>query len=308
MIQGASAGTVDPRGVEELIHEIAASFRAEPINFMESGDLEGEARYLFHHLHGYVRTVNDILLRSAGRDRGSISILEIGPFFGVVAIALAELGFEVTVVDIEEFLENDRVQDRFRRHGVRFESCNLRDSQLPFPAERFDFVLMCETLEHFDFNPLPSLKEIHRVLNSDGLLYVTVPNQAEFSQRIKLLAGESIHNPIEDFFEQLKPNSTMIVGLHWREYTASEMKEMLERVDLQVVEQRYEMGYNWPSPPLTLKRRLKRYAWRILNRPLVRRAIVRLMFDAGFDPSLQEIQITLATKPRRSDAGATEPA
>jgi SAM-dependent methyltransferase len=308
MTQAAPARRIDSRGVDRLISEIVDGFREEPIDFMGSGDVEGEGRYLFHHSFSYARTVRDILSRSAGRDRESISILEIGPFFGVVAIALAELGFEVSVVDIEEFLANERIQDRFHRHGVRFESCNLRDSSLPFPAERFDFVLMCETLEHFDFNPLPALNEIHRVLKADGLLYVTVPNQAELKQRVKLLGGESIHNPIGDFFEQMKPNSTMIVGLHWREYTASEMKEMLERIDLDVVEQRYEMGYDWPAPPMTLKRRLKRYVWRILNRPSIRRAIVRLMFDAGFDPSLQEIQITMATKPRSARGRPTESA
>jgi SAM-dependent methyltransferase len=96
---------------------------------------------------------------------------------------------------------------------------------------------MCETLEHLNFNPLPALQEINRILKDDGLLYLTTPNMASLKNRLALLRGRSIHNSIRDYFAQLDKNDNMIVGLHWREYTAEEVKEMLERLGFEVVNQ-----------------------------------------------------------------------
>lgn len=52
--------------------------------------------------------------------------------------------------------------------------------QLPFPEQRFDLVVSNSTLDHFEkFDDLLlSLRELHRVLQSDGQLLITLDNAA----------------------------------------------------------------------------------------------------------------------------------
>jgi len=94
---------------------------------------------------------------------------------------------------------------------------------------------MCEVIEHLNFNPLPVLKEINRILHKDGFLYIGMPNQARILNRIRLLLGKSIHDSIDHYFRQLDKNDNMIVGLHWREYTLDETVEMTERLGFRTV-------------------------------------------------------------------------
>jgi hypothetical protein len=61
-----------------------------------------------------------------------------------------------------------------------------------------------------------------------------MPNQASITNRINLLRGKSIHNPVQHFFSQLDKSKNMIVGLHWREYTLSETIEILGKMGFQI--------------------------------------------------------------------------
>ncbi|MDX6559891.1 MAG: hypothetical protein QOF72_2940 [Blastocatellia bacterium] len=286
--------------IAELIEEIVSSYKENPVNISGGGDIEGEWRYLTGLKYTFVRTVRDISERFKGSDPSSVRILEIGPFLGVTSIALARLGFDVTVTELEEFLAGPALPNRFKKHGIKFFPCNLRSYHLPFTDEEFDLVIMCEILEHLNFNPLPLLKEINRVLRRKGLLYLTVPNHVALQHRLEQIEGRSIHNPIEDYVFQLVPNSTMTVGLHWREYTADEIKEMLEKVSLKVIKQRFDMQYEWTTPR-GFRRIVKKAVWSFFNRSVVKKFILTCMFDSGFDPSLKACTIALAVKEKPSE-------
>jgi hypothetical protein len=51
--------------------------------------------------------------------------------------------------------------------------------------------------------------------------------------------GETIHNPIADFFEQLRPDGLMSVGLHWREYAKAEVELLISALGFQILSSRY---------------------------------------------------------------------
>jgi SAM-dependent methyltransferase len=155
-------------------------------------------------------------------------VLEIGSFLGVLCFALRKVGFQVTAQDIPEFQNNPRLQERYRRAGIECVGANLKRRHFPYPDAHFDFVIMCETLEHLNFNPLPAIKEINRVMKPGGLLYLTVPNQLSAGNRLKLLRGETIQASVGQFYEQLDLSLNMIVGLHWREYSKADLFALLE--------------------------------------------------------------------------------
>jgi len=134
-------------------------------------------------------------------------------------------------------------------------------------------------------------------MKPDGLFYLTLPNIASLENRMKLLQGKSIHDPIEAFFTNLSPHNHDIVGLHWREYTADETKEMLERMDFEVIKQEYGTFYSKSNASkISSKRVIKKLISIILNLKPVKRAIYSCIFDPDLDPSLKETQVIFALK------------
>ncbi len=229
---------VDPQKVlGTLINEL----KANPLDLLSIGDKTGEAAYLEHARCSYLRTLRDVIQIADGGtfEHKNIRVLEIGAFLGVVSCVLARLGFIVTAHDIPEFMGNERLANRYHADGVTTITANLRNYSIPVDSAAFDLVIMCETLEHLNFNPLPVLSEINRVLTTGGHLYLSLPNQASLVNRGKLMLGKSIHNPVKDFAEQLDRTTNMIVGIHWREYTGAELEELVGRSGFSITSHQY---------------------------------------------------------------------
>lgn len=212
-----------------LVQEAIDEHRAQPVDLLGIGDAGGEQAYLSVSRESYVRTVRDVDGLFRGRRDGR-SILEIGAFLGPVSVALRKAGYGVSALDIPEFHASERLRALYERHSIPFAGLNLRRAELPYAAESFDAVLLCEVMEHWNFNPLPVLREVNRVLKPGGYVYIGMPNQASIVSRVKLLLGRSVHNPVDDFFRQLDRGSNMIVGLHWREYTQAEALQLIGRM------------------------------------------------------------------------------
>ncbi len=218
-----------------LVQEAIDEHRVSPVDLLGIGDAEGEYAYLKLARESYVRTVRDVdSLFRAGRD--GRNILEIGSFLGPVSVALRKLGYGVSALDIPEFQASERLRALYARHGIPFDGLNLRQAALPYEAQSFDAVVFCEVMEHWNFNPLPVLQEVNRVLKTGGYVYIGMPNQANIANRVSLLLGHSVHNPVGDFFKQLDRGSNMIVGLHWREYTQEEALQLLERMGFETAD------------------------------------------------------------------------
>lgn len=212
-----------------LVQEAIDEHRAHPVDLLGIGDADGEQAYLNVSRDSYVRTVRDVDgLFGAGRD--GRTILEIGSFLGPVSVALRKAGYGVCALDIPEFHASERLRALYQRHAIPFAGLNLRRAALPYADQSFDAVVFCEVMEHWNFNPLPVLHEVNRVLKPGGYVYIGMPNQASIVSRVKLLLGRSVHNPVDDFFKQLDRGSNMIVGLHWREYTQAEALQLIGRM------------------------------------------------------------------------------
>jgi SAM-dependent methyltransferase len=89
---------------------------------------------------------------------------------------------------------------------------------------------MCEVLEHLNFNPLPLLKEINRIGKPGSIFYLSLPNFARMKNRTSILRGEGVGIEVHSLFTQLDPRNPEIANGHWREYTAPEIREILERL------------------------------------------------------------------------------
>ncbi len=238
--------------VDQSIHDIGTF----DLVSKDSAKASSPTPYLAAHRHEYIRTVQDII-QTAGSANGK-KILEIGAFFGVVSVSLAKLGYDVTAADIPEYIELDEPRRRYDSLNVATVGLRLEDFRLPFPDESFDAVIMCEVLEHLNFNPLPLIKEINRVCKTSGVFYLSLPNQASIYNRLALLRGNSIQVSVDDFFGQL--TTDVIVNGHWREYTAADIRTMLTKLGF-ILPKHYYFSYGETLPVKSLRALLARVVY-----------------------------------------------
>lgn len=238
----------------KLIQDEIKAHQNSPIKML--GDSSGGAKYMDQNKDSYIRTVRDISNLWKDRQKNR-KILEIGSFLGVVSIALKKMGYDVFAADIPEYYQLPHLRSLYERNGIQFSGINLRNHQLPYENECFDAVILCEVIEHLNFNPLPVLREINRVVKKDGFIYIGMPNQSHIIKRLQLLRGKSIHNPIDHYFKQLDRNDNVIVGLHWREYTLSETIQMIEAMGFHAVNSYYCKNLSRATEPNLVKMLIK---------------------------------------------------
>ena len=263
--------------VDQAIHELGTF---DLIVDDSEGGSAPPSTYLLRHRHEYVRTVADILHHRPPQG-DPVKVMELGAFFGTVCLALSSLGYDVTACDIPEYIEMPEQIARYARHGVKTKGVRLQDFRMPFEDESFDVVIMCEVLEHLNFNPLPLLKEINRILKPGGIFYLSLPNYANIRNRMKVLKGGAPGIDPGFFYEQLRPGGQMIVYGHWREYTGPEVRALLEPLGFRI-ERQYYFGLSELQKGGGLKKMLARAIYSRL-------------------PALKENQTTIAIREKRTD-------
>jgi len=129
---------------------------------------------------GWLRIVRRILLwpdktlrELKGRHplpwRGEGKVLDVGCGVGGHLKTLQDQGWEPYGIEISEVAA---------AHARKLVTENIHTGTLesaPFPPQSFDLILMSHSLEHLP-SPVAALRLVHRLLNGDGLLVVSVPN------------------------------------------------------------------------------------------------------------------------------------
>lgn len=105
------------------------------------------------------------------------SLLDIGMARGGSMQVARDLGWtEIHGIDCNETFLREL---ELRQFHVRVADAHA----LPYPAGRFDAVLMSHVLEHLD-SPPRALAEVYRVLNPGGVAVITVPNASYWRARL----------------------------------------------------------------------------------------------------------------------------
>ena len=233
------------------------------IDFFCTGETASEDNYIVTMYDYYYMCLCEILdLFPQEAKRRETKVLEIGSFYGIFSLSLKQMGFQVTVQDIPEFNNHPKIQERYHNAGIICDSLNLNDIIQPYDDQQFDIIVMCEVIEHLNFNPLPVLTELSRVMKPSGLFYVTTPNQTSLSKRFSFVCGKSIHHPIEYFVWQNLGNTTMIIGIHWREYTKAELYEIMSKIGMQVIKHSFGK-FNLAEHPNFIRKLLLRNLYSI---------------------------------------------
>jgi len=118
-------------------------------------------------------------------------VLDVACGNGVLTFKISERGSQVHGVDLSEDAIKSAIN--FARHkdlNCEFKVGDAHD--LPYPDEYFDKIVCSSSLEHFT-DDIKALKEMHRVLKSNGRVFLTTdsfnyPISKELKEKHKKLA------------------------------------------------------------------------------------------------------------------------
>jgi len=120
--------------------------------------------------------------------------------------------------EIEQTLESPEYGETYTFRCTCFDA---EKERFPYDDNTFDLVTWCEVIEHLTENPVHTLAEIHRVLKPGGALVLSTPNASRADSIANFLAGRNIYDPYH-------LGAPLKGSRHSREYTYSELKELLE--------------------------------------------------------------------------------
>lgn len=187
-------------------------------------EVEEKIRW-FDHASPYFTSLRpnfvDDLMRIRGLHREG-PILEIGGYPFYFSMCLQRLGVDLTIVD----LAPQRAHDLIREHSLNVVSCDIERDSLPFENYSVATIALCATFEHLRVDPFFALEEMRRVLQPNGLLYLTTPNLYRLGNVVKFALGHGLaFDPIREYG---KLRTVGHMG-HVREYTASEVRRFLTK-------------------------------------------------------------------------------
>jgi SAM-dependent methyltransferase len=167
-------------------------------------------------------------------------ILEMGAYLQITPALKSKLGYgEVRGCYFGPAGESNRrtvTSEAGEEFTCEIDLFNAESDPFPYQNEHFKTVLCCELLEHLPTDPMHMMAEIHRVLQPGGYLVLTTPNIASVRSIAAVLQG--FHPQL--FSTYLRPKDGETDARHHREYTTTEIRQLLENSGFEVT--RLETG------------------------------------------------------------------
>lgn len=222
--------TIPPEQVTATFEEVSRVTSGLALGFENARNYNAE--FGFTHL----RTCLDVARLGRG-----LRVLEVGVFTGVVSATLSRLGCRVSATDVP-FVVADPALARFlKQENVTCDPVNLATTRLPHADGSFDVIIFHSVLTHLNVNPIPIVRDFHRLLAPGGAVYCNTPNLLCAKNVWRMVSGKGYLDPIDRLEMNLNPGSGMEVGLHWREWTKAELIDLFEYCGFAVEGHRFEV-------------------------------------------------------------------
>lgn len=178
-------------------------------------------------------------------DRGGHRLLDIGCGDGTLGYFAKEKYKEVYGVDIVE-----GALEIARKRGLTTIRVNLNEEKLPFDEQFFDTVTCLDVIEHI-FDPRNLIKEISRVLKTEGIAIISSPNTRHLSRVLSLL--------VKGRFPKTSGDEEGYDGGHIHYFTYKDLEALLEQNGFEVLGKYGVFGKNFlkefRSPGIVIKAR-----------------------------------------------------
>lgn len=201
------------------------------IDLIENDKTQTWARnYLYGHIDHYNGILNQ--LTKALKINHGERILEVGGVPGQLTSYIFKKDFHIDMVDINPF----RIKGILDRYSIEAFKVDIEKEDLPIQDKVYDLVLFNEVFEHLHINPLRIIIEINRVLKSDGILLMSVPNINPL-MRWEFLFGKDYNDNLKKEFAKIENIGHM--G-HFRLYSESEIITILNDFDFEIIETTFQ--------------------------------------------------------------------
>ena len=177
-------------------------------------------------------------------------VCDVGGFWGVLAVTLGTLGFEVTMTESLGYY-GGAFDPLFR--AIEARGITVVDYDPFVPDQRldasFDAVTVMAVIEHYPHSLQPFLANVRGLLDPGGIVHIEVPNIAYWPKRVAFLQGRT---PLADA-RVIYASAIPFVG-HHHEYTMDELRAVASLAGLEVLGNDH---YNYSLAP-SWERRLRR--------------------------------------------------
>ena len=166
----------------------------------------------------------DLARRMAGQIPAGGSVLEVAPGPGYFCIELAKLGsYQITGLDISHTMVS-LAQKKAAEVGVKADFKQGSASNIPFPAESFDFLLCRAAFKNFA-KPVEALNEMCRVLKPGGRGVLIDLKRNASPEEIRRSIDEMKLSWLNRLFTKLVYRTALIKSA----YTREEFEQMLSQ-------------------------------------------------------------------------------
>jgi hypothetical protein len=215
---------------------------------------------------------------AGGLTSGTPRALDAGGFLAAFPLALSRLGFDATLSETFSYYGGafDELRAYVEANGVTVWDLDLTQPDAA-PDASFQLVTNMAMIEHLPDSPRPLMDNLGALMAQDGRLIVEVPNIAYLPRRLQALRGNSVHPPLADLLESEPP----YLG-HHREYTAAELRQLLEATGFRV-ERLVHFNYSWDiqGPPWVRLRSKLLYEWPMRRVPALREVLLACAVPAA---------------------------
>ena len=168
-------------------------------------DLNGPLRTLHHINPARLEFINQhVALNKA-------HVLDVGCGGGVLTESMAKLGAIVTGIDAEPSAISEAQHHALKSNlNINYQATPIEE----FPDQRFDVITCMELLEHIE-NPQVLLAHCKRLLNPQGLLFLSTINRTLKAYLGAIVAAEYVLNLLpkqtHDYHKFLKPSEIITI-------------------------------------------------------------------------------------------------
>ena len=188
----------------------------------------------------YFFVINEI----NNRFKKNIKILDFGSGKNDITTIIKRSGYENIDAfddcnDVWYNLDNKKIlQDYSKKQGFSF-----YDNFEQLSGKKYDLILLLDVIEHIP-RPKSLLKSIIDLLDTNGRIFITVPNSVSIRKRLSVLVGKTNYANYDEFYDEDNYRG------HWREYSIGDIKKMTKKIGFKI---EFISGFNGIIPKGNLK-------------------------------------------------------
>ncbi len=180
--------------------------------------------------------------------KDSLKYLEIGAGTGIMSFSLKKLlGEQIKIewfdVPVQENYWQENSTDHFkklmRKYNIHQHLGYIEADNFFLSDKKYDCIVLAQVMEHFIYNPVPTLTRLTKLLSRNGYIYIAVP----FDHKFYNVRSWQEMPTYDELSEEERSRRILINNYgHFHEYSYEQAVEVFAKAGLEI------FYYRWNSP------------------------------------------------------------